>query len=171
MAARTPSQTVGPFFHEGLRWDEGHKVTFAEKGRPVAVFGRVLDGAGEPVADALIETWQRCATGVIGTSASEGRPHGFGRVSTGADGTFRIETTMPGGRAPFLDVTIHARGLLKAVRTRVYLADEGQVRADPLLAPLAGSPRVATLVARLTRDDQFQWDVRLQGEGETVFFC
>ncbi|HUL95246.1 MAG TPA: protocatechuate 3,4-dioxygenase subunit alpha [Usitatibacter sp.] len=171
MAGRTPSQTIGPFFHEGLRWKDAGKVAFAEKGRAIVLAGKVLDGAGEPVGDALVETWQRSATGAIGSSAQgDANPHGFGRVATAADGTFRLETTMPGGRIPCLDVTILARGLLKALRTRVYLCDESLVRTDPALEAIAASPRVATLVARLEGDDKFRWDVRLQGAGETVFF-
>jgi len=76
---------------------------------------------------------------------------------------------LPGGAAPCLDVTIVARGLLKPLRTRVYLAPESAVRADPAMKPLASSPRLQTLVAR-PEGNEFHWEVRLQGEGETVFF-
>jgi protocatechuate 3,4-dioxygenase, alpha subunit len=170
MAERTPSQTVGPFFHDALRWKDGGRVAFAESGKRVVLMGRLVDGAGEPVADAMVETWQRSPDGRAPKGARSGNPHGFGRVETGDDGTFRIETLMPGGAAPFLDVAIFARGLLKPLRTRVYLADEAQVRADPQLAPLAASPRLATLVAKRSGEGEYRWDVRLQGEGETVFF-
>jgi protocatechuate 3,4-dioxygenase, alpha subunit len=172
MEARTPSQTIGPFFHEGLRWKDGGKVTFAESGRRVVLAGRLRDGAGEPVGDAMIETWQLSPSGKPPAAAQgEARPHGFGRVETAKDGTYRIETLMPGGAAPFIDVSIYARGLLKALRTRVYLATEDAVRADPALEPLAGSPRLKTLVATHAGGDEYRWDVRLQGEGETVFFA
>ena len=170
MPGRTPSQTVGPFFHEALRWKDGASVSLAGAGKRVVLTGKLLDGAGAAVADALVETWQLDAEGRPPRGAASGRPHGFGRVQTADDGTFRIETSMPGGPAPFLDVTILARGLLKALRTRVYLAPEAQVRTDPLLKTLAAE-RIATLVARPQGEGEFRWDVRLQGDGETVFFA
>ena len=168
MAARTPSQTVGPFFHEALRWKDGGKVSLAGEGRHVVLVGRITDGEGAPVTDALVETWQAAPAD---PEARGGNPRGFARVETGPDGRFRIETRMPPGDAPFLDVTLFARGLLKALRTRVYLAPEAAVRAQPLLAPIAASPRLATLVARPAGAGEYRWDVRLQGEGETVFFA
>ena len=173
MPARSPSQTVGPFFSEALRWRDGHRAAFAEPGKRVVITGRLLDGAGVPVSDALVETWQRSPTGATPAPATgEGNPNGFARANTAADGTFRIETAMPGAtRAPYLDVTILARGLLKALRTRVYLAPEAQVRAEPALKPIATSPRLATLVAREAGPAEYHWDVRLQGDGETVFFA
>jgi protocatechuate 3,4-dioxygenase alpha subunit len=171
MAARTPSQTIGPFFHEALRWKDGGQVRFAEEGPRVVLVGRMVDGAGEPVADAMVETWQAAPGGGTPASGNEGNPHGFARVETGPDGGFRIETRMPGGPAPHLDVAIFARGLLKPLRTRVYLAPEPLVRADPVLAPLADSPRLATLLAQPAgAAGEYRWEVRLQGEGETVFF-
>ena len=166
---RTPSQTVGPFFHEALRWRDSHRVAFAEPGQDVVLAGRILDGAGAPVGDALVETWQQSPAGKTPASAKSGNPYGFARVETQKDGTFRIETRMPGGSAPHLDVTIVARGLLKPLRTRVYLAPESAVRADPAMKPIADSPRLATLVAR-PEGHEYRWEVRLQGDGETVFF-
>jgi protocatechuate 3,4-dioxygenase alpha subunit len=172
MAERTPSQTVGPFFHEALRWKDGGRIAFAESGERVVLAGRLLDGAGAPVADALVETWQ-LAPGADPPRPAAGasNPHGFGRVQTGTDGAYRLETLMPGGEAPHLEVAIFARGLLKALRTRVYLVPEARVRADAALAALAGSPRIATLVAIPEGAGTFRWDVRLQGAGETVFFA
>jgi protocatechuate 3,4-dioxygenase, alpha subunit len=169
---RTPSQTIGPFFHVGLRWPEPGRVRFAEAGRKIVLTGRIIDGAGDPVGDALMETWQRSPSGGEPAAATgESTPHGFGRLETAKDGAFRIETTMPGGDIPFLDVSLFARGLLKALRTRVYLADEAAARRDPLLAPIAASARVRTLVAKPVGDGAWHWDVRLQGEAETVFFA
>ena len=171
MPGRTPSQTIGPFFHLGLRWPQPGRVTFAEKGTPVVLTGRITDGAGEAVADALFETWQRSSTGEAPAFATGSRnPNGFGRVETEADGAFRIETTMPGGKAPSIDVSIFARGLLKPLRTRVYFSAEA-ARSDADLASIAGSPRLATLVAKPAGANEYRWDVRLQGEGETVFFA
>jgi len=168
MALRTPSQTVGPFYHDALRWKDGGKVQLAGDGEPVVLVGRITDGAGAPVADALVETWQLLPEG---PAVKSGNPRGFARVETGADGTFRIETRMPPGKAPYLDVTLLARGLLKPLRTRAYLASDEAVRAEPLLASIASSPRVATLIARRAAGGEYRWDVRLQGEGETVFFA
>lgn len=170
---RTPSQTVGPFFHEALRWKDGGRVTFAEPGERVVLVGRLLDGAGQPMADALVETWQLSPSGNVPAAApGASKPHGFGRVETTKDGTFRIETLKPGGDgAPFIAVAILARGLLKALRTQVYLAPESRVRADPGLGPLASSSRLATLIAQSAGGGQFRWDVRVQGDGETIFFA
>jgi protocatechuate 3,4-dioxygenase alpha subunit len=169
---RTPSQTIGPFFHESLRWRDGGKVAFAESGKRIVLTGRIVDGAGNAVGDAMVETWQHSPRGGVPAAAKDGaNPSGFGRVETAKDGTFRIETSMPGGAVPSIDVSIFARGLLKPLRTRVYLAAEDQVRADPAMSAIASSPRLKTLVAAAAGDGAFRWDVRLQGEGETVFFA
>ena len=173
MPGRTPSQTVGPFFSDALRWHDGGIVKFAEPaGDRIVIEGRVFDGAGAAVADALVETWQLSPTGrACAPAPGDANPHGFGRVNTSADGSFRIETAMPGGSGvPFLEVTLLARGLLKALRTRVYLAPLERVRTEPSLAPLSASPRLATLVASAQGGGRYRWDVHLQGEGETVFF-
>jgi protocatechuate 3,4-dioxygenase alpha subunit len=173
MADRTPSQTIGPFFHEALRWRNGHRVDLAEPGATVRLTGRILDGAGAPVGDAMIETWQTSPTGEAPSAATASdKPHGFARVETTKDGGYEIETRMPGGSgAPCLEVAIFARGLLKPLRTRVYLAAEAQVREDPAMKALAQSPRLPTLVATPGAGGEWRWDVRLQGEAETVFFA
>ena len=156
MAERTPSQTVGPFFHEALRWPDGGPLRAAAQGERLVLVGRLIDGGGNPVGDAMVEAWQQAPAGLV-------------RVETDNDGTFRIETAMPQGTHPHLGVAIFARGLLKPLHTRVYL-DEGAARADPEMQQLGASPRLATLLAR--RDGAaWRWDVRLQGEGETVFFA
>jgi protocatechuate 3,4-dioxygenase alpha subunit len=170
MTQRSASQTIGPFFHLGLRWRDGGKVAFPAKGERVVLAGRIFDGAGKAVGDALVETWQAAPAGAKGAARGKSNPFGFGRVETGKDGRFRIETSMPAGAVAAIDVAIFARGLLKPLRTRVYLADEARVRAEPLLKPLAGSPRIATLVAR-REGSVYHWDIRLQGVGETVFFA
>jgi protocatechuate 3,4-dioxygenase alpha subunit len=167
MPARTPSQTVGPYYAIALPWVDGHKVTGCGPRRAV-ITGCVCDGRGEPIPDALVETWQPPQPGLA--PAADGKPHGFGRVGTARDGTYRIETALPERDLPYLDVTVFARGSLKALVTRVYLAPEEAVRRDPAMAPLAESPRLATLVARPGPQDEWRWDIRLQGEGETVFF-
>ena len=172
MATRSASQTIGPFFHEALRWKDGGNVQFSSPGERIVLEGRIVDGGGEPVADAMVETWQLPPQGVKGGQApASGNPYGFGRVQCAADGSFRIETSMPAGDAPCIDVTLFARGLLKGLRTRVYLAPRDRVRADPQMKPLADSPRLDTLIAKPSGGGRYRWDVRLQGEGETVFFA
>ena len=169
---RTPSQTIGPFFHEGLRWPEGGRVAFGETGKRIVLTGRIVDGAGNPVGDAMLETWQHAPHGKPPAPATGGaNPSGFGRVEAAKDGTYRIETSLPGGALPAIDIAIFARGLLKALRTRAYLAPEADVRRDPAMAPLASSARLKTLIATPSGDAEYRFDIRLQGEGETVFFA
>ena len=101
MAGRTPSQTIGPFFHEALRWRDGGKVGFPSAGERVVLAGRMFDGAGEPVGDAMVETWQKLPQGsAIAAAQGSSNPYAFARVETAKDGTFRIETSMPAGDAP-----------------------------------------------------------------------
>jgi protocatechuate 3,4-dioxygenase alpha subunit len=131
------------------------------------------------VVDALFETWQADSAGTLPSVGEGARPYGYGRVSTGADGSYAIETVMPGPfkgpdgetYAPQISVTIFARGLLKGVQTRVFLAPLDAIKDDPLARALGNSDRVSTLVA--TRDPSdpkiYRWDVRLQGGGETAF--
>jgi protocatechuate 3,4-dioxygenase alpha subunit len=141
--AATPSQTIGPFFLIGLCRPETDGVM---PGGTERIEGRVLDGAGEPVADALVEIWHADA--------------GWARCGTDADGRFAFLA----GRAPHLEVLVFARGLLKPVLTRMYFTDHD----DPVLSALSAADR-ATLVAE--RDgDALRFDIRLQGERQTVFF-
>jgi len=168
MPGRSPSQTVGPYYAIALPWKDGGRVTGCS-GERIVLEGHILDGAGQPVPDALVETWQ--APDRDAPPAPDGKPHGFGRASADASGLYRIETAMPPGAVPYLDVTILARGLLKHLHTRVYFAEEARVRGEAAIAPLASSPRVPTLIARKAAAGEYRWDVRLQGEGETVFFA
>lgn len=166
----TPAQTVGPFFSHALPWPDGPHVV--APGTPGAFWlrGVVLDGAGEPVPDALVESWQADPEGHFGESAFRG----FGRCGTDDDGRWAILTVRPGrvpghdgrSQAPHLDLSVFARGLLDRVVTRVYLPDAGA--DDPVLASLDAARR-GTLVAE-PAGDGYRFDIRLQGEGETVFF-
>lgn len=177
MNIRTPSQTIGPFFHVGLKWEGGEKVAFETQGERIVLTGRVQDGAGNAVADALIETWQAGPDGNAPAPGSAASVTGYSRAATDADGRYSIETLMPGACIgadgdkfpPQIHVTIFARGLLKALRTRVFLAEPAAVKDDPL-ARAAGS-RAGTLIA--VRDSKepgtWRWDVRFQGKDETVF--
>jgi protocatechuate 3,4-dioxygenase alpha subunit len=185
----TPSQTVGPFFALVLPWPDGPYVV--PDGTPGAFWirGRVLDGDGAPVADALVESWQADPGGRFdhpddprGAGAVE-HPvgfRGFGRCPTDADGQYGIHTVKPGlvpapgdglaAQAPHVDLSIFARGLLDRVVTRLYFPDEAAANtADPVLTGLA-EPVRATLIARAAGAG-YTFDIRLQGEHETAFFA
>ena len=179
MPLPTPSQTVGPFFARDLLWKDGAIVLFPGRRDRIALTGQVFDGNGAPVVDALFETWQADAEGRIPSGDDGARPYGCGRVSTGVEGRYAIETVMPGGYqgpggeqyAPQISVTIFARGLLKAVTTRVFLAGLDAVADDPLARAIGDRERLRTLIASRDPSDPrvFRWDVRLRGPGETVF--
>ncbi|WP_219418329.1 protocatechuate 3,4-dioxygenase subunit alpha [Pseudonocardia nigra] len=174
----TPSQTVGPFLSIGLTWLEGHKVVPDGTPGAIRISGVVTDGVGEPVIDGMIETWQADPDGRFdhpddprGASGSGFR--GFGRCATDAEGRYEIVTVKPGalgdGQAPHIDVSVFARGLLDRLVTRIYFPDETAANAaDPLLASLPAE-RATTLVAQDAGVGELRFDIRLQGEGETVF--
>ena len=173
----TPGQTVGPFFAFALVQDGG--ADLVPPGHPDAVrlTGRVLDGAGEPVPDALVEIWQAGPGGVVprepGSLHRDGYTFtGWGRAPTDRTGRYTFTTLAPGatspGTAPYVAVTVFARGLLDRLLTRAYLpGDHEALVADPLLASVEEERR-GTLVAG-TDEHGFVFDIRLQGEGETVF--
>jgi protocatechuate 3,4-dioxygenase alpha subunit len=185
----TPSQTVGPFLAIGLPWPDGPFVVPPGSPGSIVIEGRVLDGAGQPVPDALVETWQADPDGRFnhpddprGPAPATDGFRGFGRSATDSDGNYRIVTLRPGPlpspeggtEAPHLDVSVFARGLLDRVVTRIYFADETEANAvDPVLASIADPGRRATLIAVRPADgarQTFRFDIRLQGELETVFF-
>jgi protocatechuate 3,4-dioxygenase alpha subunit len=178
---RTPSQTIGPFFAVGLPWPDGPTVVPEGTAGSIWVRGRVLDGHGDPVADALIETWQAGSDGRFGAPDAPGetaRFRGFGRCATDIGGSYAILTVKPGAvptaggapQAPHVDVSVFARGLLKRVVSRIYFADEeAQNDRDPVLSSVMDPAMRATLIAERT-DDGYRFDIRLQGQRETVFF-
>jgi protocatechuate 3,4-dioxygenase, alpha subunit len=146
---RTPSQTVGPYFSIGLVREDQKNVV---DGGSVRVVGQVLDGAGDPVPDAVVELWQR---GDDGTR--------WGRSGTDAGGRFEFVTeTPPDGYA---DVLVFARGLLKHLVTRCYFSDVD----DPVLSALDPAAR-ESLIA-MPEDGALRFDIRLQGDRQTVFFA
>jgi protocatechuate 3,4-dioxygenase alpha subunit len=178
----TPSQTIGPFFSIGLTWDDGAFVVPEGTDGAFRIRGRVTDGDGEPVPDAVVETWQADPNGRYrhpdDPQADGGGFRGFARAPTDKQGAFAIHTVKPGPvpgaggatQAPHLAVSVFARGLLNRVVSRVYFADEADLNAaDPVLAGLPADRR-ATLLAE-PADDGYRFDVRLQGEDETVFFA
>jgi protocatechuate 3,4-dioxygenase, alpha subunit len=178
----TPSQTVGPFFAVALPWPDGPQVVPDGTREAFRLSGRLLDGAGDPVPDALVETWQADPDGRFahpedprGSTTSGFR--GFGRCPTDGDGRFWVLTVKPGPvpgpggvpQAPHLDVSIFARGLLRRLVTRVYFADEPAANAaDPVLAGLPEAAR-STLLAGPAAGG-YHLDIHLQGEHGTVFF-
>jgi protocatechuate 3,4-dioxygenase, alpha subunit len=184
----TPSQTVGPFFHLALDRAEWADLTQDNpNGERIVVEGRVTDGDGAPVADACLEIWQANAAGRY-AHPDDNRaevpldPHfrGFGRVSTDADGGFRLITIRPGpvpGRgntlqAPHIAVALFARGLLKPLYTRVYFAGEPANDADPVLLSIDDPARRQTLLAARSNGSPptYHFDIVMQGERETAFF-
>lgn len=157
MTVPTPSQTVGPFFGFALPFENDANAIDGESREAVRVEGQVLDGAGEPVPDALVEAFQG---------------EQFARCRTDGVGAFHLTLRKPvvSDGAPCFEITVFARGLLRHLITRMYFSDEEEAnRADRVLL-LVDESRRDTLIA--PRDgDVVHFDIRLQGEGETVFFA
>jgi protocatechuate 3,4-dioxygenase alpha subunit len=163
----TPSQTVGPFFAIELPYAEGPYVVPDGTDGAVWLRGRILDGAGDPIPDALVETWQADPDGRF-----DGEFRGFGRSGTDAEGAWAILTLKPGsvaGQAPHVALTIFARGLLHHLFTRLYFEDEAQANAaDPVLS---SDDRAQKTLVATREDDGYRLDIHLQGPDETVFFA
>jgi protocatechuate 3,4-dioxygenase alpha subunit len=176
--AQTPSQTVGPFFGFALPFQGGPELVPAVHPGAVRLHGFVLDGAGAPVPDALLELWQPDAAGRMPQEAgsrrrSLGRFTGFGRAAAETDGAFEFSTLVPGplrdGGPRWALVTVFARGLAQHLFTRAYFVGEGEpAPTDPLLERVPAERR-ETLLARQDGPGSYRFDVRLQGERETVF--
>jgi protocatechuate 3,4-dioxygenase alpha subunit len=182
----TTSQTVGPFFSIGLtRLTQDNLAGPGVTGERVTIEGRVLDGDGEPVPDALIEIWQANAHGKYAhPEDQQAKPlepafKGYGRIPTDGDGRFRFTTIKPGPvpgpgakpQAPHLAVGVFMRGLLRRLVTRIYFPEESSNAGDFVLN-LVEPARRETLIAKMTggKDGALEWNVILQGPGETVFF-
>ena len=180
----TPSQTVGPYFAIGLPWDLGPCAVAAGTPGAIRVGGIVYDGAGVPVPDFLLETWQADPDGHFadvhgygGSSQLEGF-RGFARYGLEeGEGRFEIVTVKPGPvagpggsvQAPHIDVSLFARGMLHRCVTRIYFADEAEANAaDPVLASVPADRR-DTLLAT-PAPGGYTFDIHIQGPGETVFF-
>jgi protocatechuate 3,4-dioxygenase alpha subunit len=175
---QTPSQTVGPFFGYALPYAGGPDVRAPWQPDAIRLHGTVFDGAGDPVPDAIVEIWGADASGR--PSTERGAFHrdqhgfaGFGRAAVDDDGHYSFTTARPGaarpGSAPYVLVTIFGRGVLQHLFARAYFGDEPEANAaDPLLSRVDADRR-ATLVAVPDAARSYRFDVRLQGEGETVF--
>ena len=194
MADITPSQTVGPYFAYGLApnrkydWKDTFStdlVTPDASGERIRIEGQVLDGDGCPINDCMIEIWQADAQGRY-ASPGDPRPRpntafqGFGRAGTDAEGRYGFDTIKPGPvpgldgktQAPHVLLAVFARGMLRQSYTRIYFADEAANADDAILA-LVPPDRRATLVAAKAMAQGraiYTFDIRMQGEAETVFF-
>jgi protocatechuate 3,4-dioxygenase, alpha subunit len=162
----TPSQTVGPFLSIVLPWPDGPAAVPEGTRGALLITGQLTDGAGDPVPDGLVETWQSA-------------PDLFGRCATDANGTFWFRTVKPAPlpapdgtvEAPHIDVSVFSRGLLQRLVTRIYFADETVANAaDPVLTSLSAADR-ALLTAAVRPDGTLRFDIRLQGDRETPFFA
>lgn len=182
----TTSQTVGPFFSIGLtRLNRDNLAAPGVSGERVSIEGRVLDGDGGPVPDAILEVWQANAQGKYAhPDDQQDKPVerdfcGFGRIPSDANGCFRFTTIKPGQvpgpegklQAPHLVVSVFSRGLLRRLVTRIYFPGE-PANADDFALGLVPAERRATLIAHRVagREGALAWDVHLQGPEETVFF-
>ena len=180
----TAAQTVGPFVSIGFEKASVPDVAPAGvAGQRVVITGKIFDGDGAPVTDAVIETWQANSYGKYAhpddaqEKLLEENFKGFGRVLADAQGGFRLTTIKPGTvagpngkeQAPHITVVIFMRGLLKQLMTRIYFPDEAANAGDPVLS-LVPVARRATLIAAQAADGTLQWNVHLQGANETVFF-
>ncbi|MGE0749942.1 MAG: protocatechuate 3,4-dioxygenase subunit alpha [Variibacter sp.] len=182
----TPSQTAGPFVHIGtmpafagldMRKDENLHVLKDTSGRfhPIRIEGTIKDGGGDLVRDAMVEIWQADGDGRYNAAGFSG----WGRAGTDLKtGLFAFETIKPGAtalddgraQAPYILVSIFARGINLHLVTRLYFPDEEEANApDPVLGAVAPSRR-DTLIAKKTGDGAYRFDIALQGENETVFF-
>ena len=185
MTGVTPFNTVGPFFKIMLLdRAEGTDtlVTDATRGERITIEGQLTDGAGQPILDGLIEIWQADAEGRYRHPAdprhadSDPAFSGFGRVSTGVDGTFVFHTIRPGAvagadgaaQAPHILVSVLARGIMTRCWTRIYFDDDPRNATDLVLA-LVPAARRDTLLARATGGGRYRFDVVVQGDRETVF--
>lgn len=177
MSRATASQTAGPYWHliDFPEWADllrSGGPNEAAQGERIVLTGIVTDGGGAVVPDAMVEIWQAGPDGRY-----DGAFHGFGRCATDAEGRYRFVTLKPGAvpgpgnstQAPHVSVTIFARGLMRGVSTRAYFAGDALLADDPILAMVPDARR-ATLIAQPADAGTWRLDIRLQGEGETVFF-
>lgn len=183
---QTPSQTVGPYFAMRIATGDEWRLAVPDGARRIVITGRVLDGDGEPVPDALVETWQANPEGRYNHPddqrdlALHQEFSGFGRAKTD-NGEFRIETVKPGPvpdpegepQAPHVSVIVQARGMLNPVFTRLYFSDEPEANEHDLVMKRVPKERRGTLIAELVEGSdpaEYRFDIELQGENETVFF-
>ena len=192
MMIQSPSQTVGPYFAQGLlrKGDNVFTnvlVTEKTEGERIRIEGRVTDGDGQPIEDAMIEIWQANSHGRYNHPSDEqDKPldpafMGHGRAATDTGGNYWFETIKPGSvsgadgtqQAPHINVIVFARGLLSHAFTRIYFEDETANQNDSVLMSIDDEVRRTTLIAaRETADGRaiYRFDIHIQGENETAFF-
>ncbi|MDO5617405.1 protocatechuate 3,4-dioxygenase subunit alpha [Kocuria sp.] len=174
----TPGQTIGPFYGYALPYERGEYLVDRNHPDAVRLHGTVYDGNGDPVPDSMLEIWQADANGRVsqepGSLIRDGYTFtGFGRVAVDNVGHYDFITVNPGatdeGKAPFIAMTVFARGLLNRLFTRIYLPEDTRALAqDPVLSALP-EQRAQTLIAQREPDGSLHFDIHLQGDGETVF--
>lgn len=191
----SPSQTAGPYVHIGCLpnmceiegvYDSDLGATMvsdATKGQRISITGTIYDGTGTALKDAMVEIWQADADGVYPGGRD---PHGPGdpnfsgwgrKAGDYATGEWRFETIKPGAvpfpdgrmQAPHITFWVVARGINVGLQTRMYFPDEDNA-SDPILTRIEHQNRVRTLIAEKVGEGQYRFDIRLQGEGETIFF-
>ena len=188
MSKQTPSQTVGPFYAIGLTRTAMHVMATDEtQGERIFVEGQVFDGDGVAIPDVMVELWQANAYGRYNhPDDKQEKPldptfTGWGRSGTDDKYFYRFETIKPGPvpgandtvQAPHINTVIFARGMLVHAYTRIYFSDEPANDSDPVLQSIKNKARRKTLIAAGGERDGktvYRFDIRLQGENETVFF-
>ncbi|MBV1777552.1 protocatechuate 3,4-dioxygenase subunit alpha [Paeniglutamicibacter sp. ABSL32-1] len=176
--AATPGQTIGPFYGYALPFTKDNELVNQARPGAVRLHGVVTDGAGTVIPDALLEIWQPDQDGNVvsqdGSLVRDGYTFtGWGRTAVDNVGHYTFTTLNPGateeGKAPFIMLTVFARGLLNRLFTRIYLPEDTAALAnDPLLSSLDEAQR-KTLIATREADGSLRFDISLQGEDETVF--
>jgi protocatechuate 3,4-dioxygenase alpha subunit len=186
---QTPSQTVGPFFHYGLMTQDDFNILVNDdtQGQRIRIMGRVIDGSGDSLLDALVEIWQADMNGYFNHPADSNHKRadrnfrGFGRMDTLNNGIYTFKTIKPGAvlfdetrmQAPHINVRVFARGMLIHAYTRLYFSDEAAANQNDPILNLVPAERRHTLIAMLeNRGDlpTYCFNIVLQGENETVFF-
>lgn len=174
---QTPSQTIGPFYGFALSYDQGPELVPGHHPNAIRLHGTVTDGAGEPVIDALLEIWQADGEGTLsrelGSLDRDGFTFtGFGRAATTLAGKYTFTTVKPGavaGHAPYVLVTVFARGLTHHLFTRAYFAEDAAAHATDTVLAHVPADRRDTLICVQDGAASYRFDIRLQGENETVF--
>lgn len=174
----TPGQTIGPFYGYALPYGRGHELVHPARPGAVRLHGTVYDGDGAVIPDALLEIWQPDEAGTVaqesGSLLRDGYTFtGFGRAAVDQEGNYTFTTLNPGateeGKAPFIMLTVFARGLLNRLFTRIYLPeDTASLASDRLLASLDAASR-GKLIATREVDGSLHFDVHLQGPEESLF--
>ena len=180
----TPSQTIGPFFHDALLDRNYSELVSPDHPEAIVIRGTIYDGAGEVVPDAMVEIWQANTEGRYDRPTDDRDDlddvfSGFGRSGTDRGGEFSFSTVKPGHvpgpdgqlQAPHVTVSVFARGLLKRLVTRIYFPDEEEANAvDTVLSSIEDQGLRRTLIA-CDEGDALRFDIHLQGDGQTTFFA